>query len=102
LVRRKDATKVFVRVSLIEPTLAREMRAPGAPIASPRQARFYCLACAVHYGIAKNPATGKKGIKSSETDSDWPIDYDDWNHDYSSEDSMNSASDYDSGGPEDK
>jgi small subunit ribosomal protein S26e len=37
----------------VEPTLARELRAAGAYIAAPTTVRYYCVSCAVHYGIVK-------------------------------------------------
>ena len=41
------------RVSLVEPMLARELRAAGAYIAAPKTIRYYCVSCAVHYGLVK-------------------------------------------------
>ena len=41
------------RVNLVEPMLARELRAAGAYIAAPRMIKFYCVSCAVHYGYVK-------------------------------------------------
>lgn len=51
LVPRDKAKKVTARVSLVEPTLARELRQAGAYIASPTLTKFYCVSCAVHYGV---------------------------------------------------
>jgi small subunit ribosomal protein S26e len=33
--------------------LARELRAAGAYIASPKMIKNYCVSCAVHYGYVK-------------------------------------------------
>jgi small subunit ribosomal protein S26e len=52
-VPRDKAKKVTTRMSLVEPTLARELRQAGAYIAAPTQVRYYCVSCAVHYGIVK-------------------------------------------------
>ncbi|MDG7010927.1 MAG: 30S ribosomal protein S26e [Nitrososphaerota archaeon] len=52
-VPRDKAKKVTTRTSLVEPTLARELRAAGAYIASPTTVRYYCISCSVHYGIVK-------------------------------------------------
>ncbi len=47
------AKKMTSRVSLVEPTQARELRAAGAYIASPTTIKYYCVSCAVHYGLVK-------------------------------------------------
>ena len=47
------AKKMTSRVSLVEPMLARELRAAGAYIAAPKTIRYYCVSCAVHYGLVK-------------------------------------------------
>ena len=61
-VPRDKAMKVTTRTSLVEPTLARELRAAGAYIAAPPTVRYYCISCSVHYGIvtvrAKNESRG--------------------------------------------
>jgi small subunit ribosomal protein S26e len=53
LVPRDKAKKYTSRVSLVEPTLARELRAAGAYIAAPRTVKYLCISCAVHYGHVK-------------------------------------------------
>jgi small subunit ribosomal protein S26e len=59
-VPRDKAKKVTTRMSLVEPTLARELRATGTYIASPTQVRYYCVSCAVHYGIVKVRAKSER------------------------------------------
>ncbi|MDA4124147.1 MAG: 30S ribosomal protein S26e [Thaumarchaeota archaeon] len=59
-VPRDKAKKVTTRVSLVEPTLARELRAAGAYIASPTTTRYYCISCSVHYGIVKVRAASER------------------------------------------
>jgi small subunit ribosomal protein S26e len=59
-VPRDKAKKVTTRMSLVEPTLARELRAAGAYIAAPTQVRYYCVSCAVHYGIVKVRAKSER------------------------------------------
>jgi small subunit ribosomal protein S26e len=53
LVPRDKAKRVTSRVNLVEPMLARELRAAGAYIASPKTLKTYCVSCAVHYGYVK-------------------------------------------------
>nr|AIF16334.1 ribosomal protein S26 (RP-S26e, RPS26) [uncultured marine thaumarchaeote KM3_73_F02] len=53
MVPKDKAKKVTSRISLVEPQLARELRAAGAYIAAPRTLKFYCVSCAVHYGLVK-------------------------------------------------
>ncbi len=59
-VPRDKAKKVTTRLSLVEPTLARELRAAGAYIAAPTQTRYYCISCSVHYGIVKVRAKSER------------------------------------------
>ncbi len=59
-VPRDKAKKVTTRLSLVEPTLARELRAAGAYIASPTTVRYYCISCSVHYGIVKVRAKNER------------------------------------------
>lgn len=53
LVPRDKAKRVTSFVSLVEPSLARELRAHGAFIARQSVVKFYCVSCAVHFGVAK-------------------------------------------------
>ena len=47
------AKKVTSRLNLVEHTLAKELRAQGAYITSPRILKWYCISCAIHFGILK-------------------------------------------------
>ncbi|WOV93020.1 MAG: 30S ribosomal protein S26e [Candidatus Nitrosoabyssus spongiisocia] len=50
----KDKTKkVTSRLNLVEHTLAKELRASGAYIATPKILKWYCISCAIHFGILK-------------------------------------------------
>ena len=53
LIPKDKAKKLTSRVSLVEPSLAKELRAAGAYIAAPRTIKYYCVSCAVHYGLVK-------------------------------------------------
>jgi small subunit ribosomal protein S26e len=53
MVPRDKAKKVTGRVTLVEPILAKELRAQGAYIAASTDVKFYCVSCAVHRGIVK-------------------------------------------------
>ena len=59
-VPRDKAKRVTTRLNLVEPTLARELRAAGAYIAAPTVSRFYCVSCAVHYGVVKVRAKSER------------------------------------------
>ena len=59
-VPRDKAKKVTTRLNLVEPTLARELRAAGAYIAAPTTTRYYCISCSVHYGIVKVRAKSER------------------------------------------
>lgn len=52
-VPRDKAKRVTSWVSLVEPSLARELRARGAYIARQKVLKFYCVSCAVHFGVSK-------------------------------------------------
>ncbi len=60
LTPRDKAKKLTTRVSLVEPSLARELRAQGAYIAAPTTTRYYCISCSVHYGIVKVRAKSER------------------------------------------
>ena len=53
MVPRDKAKKVTGRVTLVEPTLAKELKAQGAYIAPLTDVKFYCVSCAVHRGVVK-------------------------------------------------
>jgi small subunit ribosomal protein S26e len=52
-VPRDKAKKVTSRLNLVEHSLAKELRAQGAYIASPTVLKHYCISCAIHFGILK-------------------------------------------------
>ncbi|MFQ6025462.1 MAG: 30S ribosomal protein S26e [Nitrosopumilaceae archaeon] len=52
-VPKDKAKKVTSRLSLVEHQLAKELRAQGAYIAAPRVLKWYCISCAIHFGILK-------------------------------------------------
>jgi len=60
VVPRDKAKKVTTRLTLVEPTLARELRQAGAYIAAPRTLKYYCVSCAVHYGLVKVRAKAER------------------------------------------
>ena len=53
LVPKDKAKKKTGRITLVEPTLAKELRAAGTYIASQKTTKYYCVSCAVHYGLVK-------------------------------------------------
>ena len=52
-VPRDKAKRVTSRLSLVDPSLAKELRAGGTYIASPTIMKSYCVSCAVYYGVVK-------------------------------------------------
>lgn len=50
---KDKAEKVKRRVSLVDRSLAKELRKKGAYISSPVRTKYYCVSCAVHRGIVK-------------------------------------------------
>jgi small subunit ribosomal protein S26e len=53
LVPRDKAKKVSHRFSLVDYSLAKELRQKGAYIAAPVETKYYCVSCAVHRGVVK-------------------------------------------------
>ena len=53
LVPRDKAKKATRRISLVDPTLAKELRQKGAYLPGRFDTRYYCVSCAVHIGIVK-------------------------------------------------
>jgi small subunit ribosomal protein S26e len=53
LVPRDKAKKVTTQVSLVDPVLAKELKAKGAYIATQKVVKYYCVSCAVHFGVVK-------------------------------------------------
>ena len=52
-VPRDKAKKITSRLNLVEHSLAKELRAQGTYIASPTVLNWYCISCAIHFGILK-------------------------------------------------
>jgi small subunit ribosomal protein S26e len=53
LVPADKAKKVSRPVTLVEPTLAKELRQRGAYLPMHVQTKYFCVSCAVHRGIVK-------------------------------------------------
>ena len=53
LVPRDKVKRVTSRFSLVDPALARELRASGAYLSRPSTFKYYCVSCAIHFGISK-------------------------------------------------
>ena len=53
LVPRDKVKKVTRWVSLVDPSLAKELKAQGAYIPRERVTKYYCVSCAVYRGIVK-------------------------------------------------
>lgn len=60
LTPKDKAKKTTTRLSLVEHSLARELRAAGAYIAAPMMVKYYCVSCAVHYGLVKVRARAER------------------------------------------
>lgn len=58
LVPRDKAKKVTKRHSLVDRSLAKELEESGAIIRRQKRVKYYCVSCAVHYGIVK---VGQRG-----------------------------------------
>ena len=50
---RDKMKRVTTWVSLVEPSLAKELRARGAYIARQRVMKNLCVSCSVHFGVTK-------------------------------------------------
>jgi len=59
-VPRDKARKVTKRVSMVDRTLAKELRQKGAYIAAPITTKYYCVSCAVHKGVVKVRAKSER------------------------------------------
>ena len=53
LVPRDKAKKSTRRISLVDPTLAKELRQKGAYLPGRIDTKYYCVSCAVHLGLVK-------------------------------------------------
>lgn len=53
LVPRDKAKKVTARMSLVEPSLAKDLRDKGAWVPTSYITKYYCISCSVHYGVVR-------------------------------------------------
>ncbi len=60
LVPRDKAKRASRRISLVDPTIAKELRQKGAYLPSRRETRYYCVSCAVHRGVVKVRAKNER------------------------------------------
>ena len=59
-VPRDKAKKVTQRITLVEPSLARELRAAGTYIPYGTTQKNYCVSCAIHFGIVNVRAKSER------------------------------------------
>ena len=59
-VPKDKAKKVTSRLSLVEHQLAKELKAQGTYIASPKILKWYCISCAIHFQDSKNSFISEK------------------------------------------
>lgn len=62
-VPKDKAKKVTQRVALVEPSLAKELRQSGAYIPTSVVQKYYCISCAVHFGVVKVRAKEERRLK---------------------------------------
>ena len=60
LVPSDKAKKISRPVTLVEPTLARELRQRGAYMPMHVETKYYCVSCAVHRGVVKVRARNER------------------------------------------
>ena len=60
---RDKAKKVTRFVTLVEPTLARELRKGGTFLPQTRIMKYYCVSCAVHAKISKVRARADRHMR---------------------------------------
>lgn len=65
LIPRDKAKRVTKTVSIVDPALAKELRAKGAFIPTTRVTKYYCVSCAVHYGIVKIGGMGERRARQT-------------------------------------
>ncbi|MFH0897542.1 MAG: 30S ribosomal protein S26e [Candidatus Bathyarchaeota archaeon] len=63
LVPRDKAKKVSSYVSMVDSTLARELRSQGTYIARTKVEKWLCISCAVHRGMVKVRAKVERHLR---------------------------------------
>ncbi len=53
LIPRDKAIKVTANYSPVDPALAKELREKGSYVPTTKVTKYYCISCAIHYGIIK-------------------------------------------------
>jgi len=61
-VPRDKAKRATTWVSLVDPSLSKELRAQGAYIPRQRVLKNYCISCAVHFGLTKVRARDERRL----------------------------------------
>lgn len=64
LIPKDKAKKITRRFSLVDPVLAKELRQKGTFISALIDVKYYCVSCAVHYGIVKVRAKEERHIRA--------------------------------------
>ena len=59
-VPKDQAKKETSPLRLVEHQLAKELRAQGTYIASPKNLKWYCISCAIHFKILKIRSSSKR------------------------------------------
>lgn len=65
LVPSDKAKKISRPVTLVEPTLAKELRQRGAYLPMHIQTKYFCISCAVHRGIVNVRARDERRTRFS-------------------------------------
>lgn len=60
LIPADKAIKRVVWISSVPKAMAKELEKEGAFVPRKREARYYCVSCAVHFGVAKIRAKGDR------------------------------------------
>ena len=60
---QKTRQKKSGRINLVEHTLAKELRAQGAYIATATVLKTYCISCAIHFKILKIRSADSRRIR---------------------------------------
>jgi len=64
LIPRDKAKKVTSFVSPVDPMLARELKEKGAYVPRMPIMKYYCVSCAVHFGVVKVRAEEERRLPS--------------------------------------